>query len=164
MYQEWLKNRTDKQNRWWHRYQSNLINSQPYFVQKVMWWCLPLFRMTLSLPLSFSLSLSLSVDRRSVQCPSGNTWRPQVLVSPVLNGEKEQTHTRTQKSINARLALVLADLIFWVNRAMQTWLSARSRYNEQSLISPCNTAEKTAVLKPKALFFNNNWGFRLLIH
>lgn len=37
---------------------------------------------------------------------------------------------------------MLADLIFWVNRAMQTWLSVTSHYHEQSLISPPKSSSR----------------------
>lgn len=42
--------------------------------------------------------------------------------------------TPSHKSIPARLTLALTDLIFWVNRAMQTWLRVRSYDDEQPLI------------------------------
>lgn len=105
------------------------------------------FKITLSLSLHLScLPLSLPLFLQTGDQCSAHLIIPEApwaLVSPVLKEEIEQhtllhtsIHTDPLKSINARLALVLADLIFWVNRAMQTWLSVRSHDNEQSLISP----------------------------
>lgn len=105
------------------------------------------FKITLSLSLHLScLPFSLPLFLQTGDQCSAHLIKPEApraLVSPVLKEELEQhtllhtpIHTDPLKSINARLALVLADLIFWVNRAMQTWLSVRSHDNEQSLISP----------------------------
>lgn len=105
------------------------------------------FKITLSLsPYLSCLSHSLPLFLQTGDQCSAHLIIPEApwaLVSPVLKEELEQhtllhtrIHTDALKSINARLALVLADLIFWANRAMQTWLSVRSHDNEQSLISP----------------------------
>lgn len=87
------------------------------------------------------LSLFKSVFLKTADLCCGHLVIPGTHKSLSAQYSEEKKYTHTQKSINVRLALVLADLIFWVNRAMQTQLSVRSRHNEQSLIPPVYTTQ-----------------------